>query len=505
MKMLSKSILLAAIVAGMTSVAQGASPVIVESTLSGGGGNGTFAPYYIASNNNGIITQSDNLLAGISVRQDHYGNRRFSYEWGAEAYGGYNSLTTYRRYSDHGWTDNPQHPAHIWIQQLYAGVRYRSLFLTAGMKNSHSALLNDALSSGDYVEGCNARPIPQIRVGFADFQPIPFTNGWVEIQGEISYGKMTDSKWQRNHFNYYNSLICTGKLYTYKRCLLRSKSSMPFSITIGMQIGAFFGGTTSTYEQGQLVKQTKNPAGVKEFIKMFIPTGGDEDFYLGSSLGCWDIHMRYNIACGHTISAYHQRPWETGSGIAFQNGFDGLWGIEYKNEALKWLSGVVIEYLDFTNQSGPVHYDGADLGNDRLPYHVNGADDYYNNFYYGAYANYGMSLGTPFLKSPVYNTDGYPAFTDNRVRGFHIGVSGQLSPRLDYRVLAGYRKGWGTPHLPLWHATDDISMLLQASYTPPIADNRLKIDAKIAFDHGNMYGNTIGAFVSLKYQTSLQF
>ncbi len=485
--------------------ASGSMPIVLEGSLAGGGGSGTFAPYYVASNNHGITTQADNLLIGIALRQDYATGRRFSYQWGVEAFGGYNSSDTYMRYAGDAWHTNPQHPARLWLQQLYAGIRYRSLFLTAGMKNSGSALLDDRLSSGDYVESANARPIPQVRIGFNDFQPIPFTNGWVEIQGEISYGKMTDSSWSRNHFNYYSGVICTGKIYTYKRCLFRSKSSMPFSVTAGMQIGAFFGGTTSTYERGILVRQTKNPAGIKEFFKMFIPTDGDEDYYLGSTLGCWDIHLRYNLPGGNTIAAYHQRPWETGSGISFLNGFDGLWGLEFKNPAGKWLTGAVVEYLDFTNQSGPIHYDGADLGNDRLPYHLNGADDYYNNFYYGAYANYGMSIGTPVIKSPIYNLDGYPGFTCNRIRGFHLGITGTIDSRIDYRFLAGYRKGWGTPHVPLWRAVDDLSMMLEATYVPPIADNKLTVSARIAFDHGNMYGDTFGAFVSVKYATDLQF
>ena len=497
--------LTAAAIAITSLIAVAASPITMEGSISGGGARGSFAPYYIASNNYGIAPQADNLLLGLSLHQDHAKDRRFTYEWGAEAYGGYTSSTTYMKYVDGEWHDNPQHPARIWLQQLYAGVRYRSVFLTVGMKNTRSALLNDRLSSGDYVEGCNARPIPQIRIGLNDFQPIPFTNGWVEIQGEISYGKMTDNAWLRNHFNYYNSLICTGKLYTYKRCLFRSKSSMPLSVTAGMQIGAFFGGTTSNYERGQLVKHTKNPAGIKEYFKMFIPTDGDEDYYLGSTLGCWDIHIRYNTPWGNTLCAYHQRPWETGSGIIFLNGFDGLWGLEYKTTSGKWLTGAVIEYLDFTNQSGPIHFDAADLENGRLPYHLNGADDYYNNFYYGPYANYGMSLGTPVMKSPIYNLDGYNGFTCNRIRGFHAGVTGELTPRLSYRLLAGYRKGWGTPHTPLWHVVDNLSMMLEATYTPAFADNNLTINAKIAFDHGNMYGNTTGAFVTVKYRTSLSY
>ena len=42
-------------------------PVDLEIQLTGGGGSGNFAPYYIGSNNNGRVTQSSNLLLVVEA------------------------------------------------------------------------------------------------------------------------------------------------------------------------------------------------------------------------------------------------------------------------------------------------------------------------------------------------------------------------------------------------------------------------------------------------------
>jgi len=481
-------------------------PVDLDMSLTGGSGSGDFAPYYMASNNHGRMTQSSNALIGIKLERDRKTGRQWNYSWGIEVMGGYSSSTTYSRYDAtvKQWTDNPQHPSRLWIQQLYGRVDYRSLFLSAGMRDAESALLNDRLSSGDLTEGSNARPIPQVRAGFNDFQPIPFTNGWVEIQGEISYGKMTDGGWIKSHINRYNSHMCLGALYTYKRCYFRSKSSMPLTLTLGMQVASFFGGKTTHYQDGEIIKETDNPARIKEFFKMLIPTSGDEDYYLGSTLGSWDILFTYRLPGDKgTLKGYLQKPWETGSGIGFLNGFDGLWGLEYTAPATGIIDGAVIEYLDFTNQSGPIHFDPTDIPGCTFPHHTDGCDNNYNNDYYNAYANYGMSLGTPFLKSPIYNTDGYLAFIDNRVRGFHIGMSGTLSSRVGYRILGGFRRSWGTPMVPRTEVADDTSIMIEGSYRPDIKQGNLSITASIGIDQGKLFGNTFGAMVAIKYNTSL--
>lgn len=472
-------------------------------------GGGEFAPYYIASNNHGILTQSKDALLRLSLDKKTDETRRFSYGFGVDFLTGYTSSADYLRYSPEaaqgalpvagGWLiPHPGHPARIWLQQLYGEARYRGVFITVGMKEHGSALLSNTLSSGDIVESGNSRPIPEVRIGFNDFQNIPFTNGWLQIQGEISYGKMTDNAWIRDHYNYYIGHYNQGALYTYKRCYFRTKPSERFSATFGMQVGAFFGGESRWYEHGRLVKTAKFSKGIKQFFKMFLPTDGGKEYYSGSSLGSWDILLRYRLDNGSTLKAYMQKPWEDGSGIGFLNGFDGVWGLQFTASHKGWVNGAVIEYVDFTNQSGPMHWDPDDHPGTDIPGRAEGADDYYNNHEYNSYANYGMAIGTPFAVSPIYNTDGYLQFAANRVRGFHLGVEGTVTPEVSYRLLGGYRKAWGNGYVPFISPKEDTSFMLEASYSPRKV-NGLTVKAAFGLDHGSLYGDNTGGMITITY------
>lgn len=231
---------------------------------------------------------------------------------------------------------------------------------------------------------------------------------------------------------------------------------------------------------------------------------GGEGFYSGNHLGAWDIRGRYRLKNGDEFFAYTSWLWDDGSGIGKLNGFDGLWGIEYKASRPGYISGVVAEYFDFTNQSGPIHFNPGDYDGCTLPGHVSGADDYYNNASYNAYAYFGMALGTPVMMSPIYNLDGNPNFVANAVRGFHIGLEGNITPSLDYRVKGGYRKAWGTPFNMLPRPIHLTSVMLEAGWHPATV-NGLTINAKVELDRGNMPENAFGILVGVKYDGLFNF
>lgn len=476
-------------------------PVNYEAELILNAGSGDFAPYYIASNRHGILTQTNNALLDLSVHKELDLSERFSYSFGVEALTGYSSKTDYLRYDDQSgqWIKNPQAPAPIFLQQLYGEVKFRGVFLSVGMKEREPALLNYQLSSGDFVESGNARPIPQVRAGFVDFQKVPLTNGWLEIQGELSYGKFADNDWMKNHYNYYNWHINQGALYTYKRLYLRSKSEMPFSVTVGMQTAGIFGGTSDFYRNGRLYKTEKYSRSPKAFFDMLIPSlSSGNSFVDGSALGSWDIQLRYRLKNSHLLKAYLQKPWEDGSGIGWMNGFDGIWGVEYQSaDEGAIVSGAVAEYIDFTNQSGSIHWAPYDSPGTTITSHATGGDQYYNNYQLNGYMNYGLSIGTPFIPSPLYNLDGYIAYVNNRVRGFHLGVTGTIG-NVRYRLLGGYRKAWGDSRIYVTKASEDTSMMLEASYNVARVPG-LGLKAQIAFDAGSLYGDNFGACVTVSY------
>lgn len=481
-------------------------PINYQVSLTANAGSGDFAPYYMMSNVHGTLTQPYSTLLRASASKEMDSHKRFSYGFGADVVGGYTSRTAYRRYdkSTSTWVPNNQGPAPVWLQQLYAEVKYRSLFLSAGLKERGSVFLNDALSSGDMAYSANARPIPAIRAGFIDFQDIPLTQGWVQIRGELSYGISTDEDWRINHFHHGGSSITTGKIwYSYKYLHFRTNPDKPFSFLIGMQTTCQFGGIHRIYSSDgeEIVElRTDMTPSLGSFFKALIPMAGNTTYYEGNHLGTWDVMGRYKFRNGHELRVYYQSPWEDGSGIGKLNGWDGMYGIEFRNANPKSIvSGAVIEYIDLTNQSGPLHWDPADFQYGYLiPSEATGGDDYYNNVAYNGYQLFGQAIGSPFVKSPIYNTSGSLRFFDNSIRGFHVGITGNVTSQIGYRLMASYRKSWGTSLSPSINPTESLSMMLEGNYEPAGIPG-LSIKAQIALDKGNLLGDNFGGLVSVSY------
>ena len=467
------------------------------------GGPDEFAPYYISVLRHGKINSGKGANLDLSVWHPIDLNRRFSYAFGVEGLGRVANKIDYQRYdaSEAEWINNRTSSSAVWLQQLYGTVKYRGVFLTAGLKDFESKLLNERLSSGDLSESSNTRPIPGARVGFVDFQNIPLTKGWVQIQGEIGYYKSIDNKWQRDRYNYWNYHITQGWWYNYKNIYFRTKPSENFCFTLGMQACTQFSGYCHYYTNGVAGKVDGHKLSFQDFLDMLVPREG-ESYVVGNHIGNWDVQLRYRLRDNSEIKAYMQSPWEDGSAIGKLNGWDGLWGVEWKRAKRGAVSGAVLEFITFMNQSGPMHYDyddhpGTTLNENR----ATGADNYYNNAWYNGYAIYGMCIGTPMAIQPIRNTDGSTTrFLQNRFWGIHAALEGDIIPTtLSYRAMANYRRYYGNTFIPALKVTSSVSAMVEAVWKPERTPG-LKIAAQLAFDAGNsLYGNNFGALVSATY------
>ena len=139
------------------------------------------------------------------------------------------------------------------------------------MRDYNRSIFSNATSSGDIVLGENARGIPQARIGFENFVNVPLTRGWLQIQGEIAYGKFADKNWLEGHYNRYNWYVTTGVWFHYKRLYLRSNPAQPLSVTFGMQHAAQFGGSQQCYSKGVLTQTNESKVKIKDFFDVFIP------------------------------------------------------------------------------------------------------------------------------------------------------------------------------------------------------------------------------------------
>lgn len=472
----------------------------------GGGSTGEWAPSLIGSNSGGRHAMKGTAAVSAIVRKDYNLERRFSWTAGVELSAGYQSSATYERYdaATSTWGTRRWHPAHAIVYQLWGGVKYRGVMLWAGMRDHRSTIVNDRLSSGDVVLSNNARAIPQIAAGFIDFQNIPFTKGWVQIIGTISYGKYTDSDALEARYNYWTRHITLGQLFTYKNIYFRTRTDVPLSVTVGVQNAGEFGGTVYDYSRGKQVRVEKNGQDLRSFWEMFIPSLRSRDAFVeGNQLGSWDLKARYRLRGGIDLEGYFQWFWEDGSSMGRRNMTDGLWGVSVTLPGAKRaLKTVVAEYIDFRDQSGPIHWAPFDSPGTTITTEATGGDNYYNSTNFNAWANYGLGLGSAFPKAPLYNGDGYPQFKHNRTRGLWIGASGWIGPAVEWTAKVSHAVAWGMGRIPYPDALKNTSAFVDFRWDASLLTPGLAIGAQLAFDAGDLRGDNFGALVSVSYSGS---
>ncbi len=386
----------------------------------------------------------------------------------------------------------------VYLQQAYLNLQWKGFFLEAGSREHRQVVRDDLLSTGSFVKGTNAKPIPQVHFGTNDFWTVPYTKGWLQVNFDFGYGKFMDSGYREDQFVEHdvNKTYAKDIWYHQKHLYLRSNPEKSLFITVGIEHAVQFGGTK--YFKDLEKSPSEKPLNLKSFWKVILP-GGDsqyfennamEDWVWGNHVGVMTAQIGWNISKDYQVQVYLDNPFEDGSGIRKGNGWDGLWGMQYTNkaESRQYVRGAVLEYFQSTNQSGPLHWDSGDYPEPirhQITDLVTGKDEYYNHSFYGSYAHYGMTPGNPLIPSPIYNKDGYSAFHDNRVKAWNLGINGEITDHLSYLVKGSYREGWGTYDVPLAIRHHSFDALLQGIYqTGP-----WQFSAAYAFDKGNILGD----------------
>ena len=103
------------------------------------------------------------------------------------------------------------------------------------------------------------------------------------------------------------------------------------------------------------------------------------------------------------------------------------------------------------------------------------------------------SMGTPYITSPLYNTDGTIHTLNSRVRVHHIGVRGDIYG-YRYRIKASYARNYGNDNTSRTLLSTNTALLLEVSTQVPQAwglDFGLRLGADIGTQFGNSFGGQI--------------
>ena len=477
-----------------------------QTTLS----TGDYAPFWLTSNRQGLssVERNSGYLRGSLIRPAETDSmRRWRIGYGADVAVAGNFTST------------------LVIQQLFGDVRYRALGLSVGAKERPMELKNNQLSTGSQTLGINARPVPQVRVEVPDWWVVPYTRGWLQVKGHVAYGKFTDNNWQHD-FTHQQSRYADNVLLHTKAGYLRIYNEdydYPLSLEMGLEMACQFGGTSYMRVDGAMQK-TENESGLKSFWHAFIPGGGSdsyEDQYQfknaeGNHLGSYLIRLNYDKRDWRaSIYADHYFEDQSAMFLVDYNGygtgaswndrverkyfFYGLKDIQLGAEVwLKrgtWVRNIVAEYIYSKFQSGPVYHDH----NQGTPDHISGQDEYYNHYIYPGWQHWGQVMGNPLYTSPLYNEKGEIYAKDTRFMAFHVGISGQPTQELSYRILGTWKEGLGTYKQPFTKHKNQVNILMEANYA--FSQSKLKgwnIGVGLGYDNGEIVGDNFGCQLSIK-------
>jgi hypothetical protein len=431
-------------------------------SLAGLVSTGQFSPFWLQSYQYGKVSAnpfSTNLMGGISKE---YGNKKKLFDYGFKA----DLLVQVDKKST------------IYFHELYAKARFSIFDMAIGAREEHYGNQDSTLSGGGFLFSKNARPIPKVFVGIERFTTIPFTFSLIEIKGGISHGWFTDN------------IYTTNMLLHHKFLYGRLGGKLPVHIQYGLDHVAEWGGNVPGYGQ--------QPTQLKDFLIIYKGkaggSAGEAINALGNHIISQSIKLEVDLK-NYKLAAYWQNISEDGPIRLIGNTMnspDGLGGFSIKSRKKGYITGILYEYLQTTDQSGPYHdKDGMVYG---------GSDSYFYNYVYNnGWSNYSRIIGTPFISSAVYNKNGEVYTLNNRVIVHHFGVEGSICG-YNYKALTSFSKNYGTYGIPKY--AKNTSTLLEINKQFPQFQN-IELSCSLGADFGQLYGNSTGLLISVRKRGNL--
>lgn len=462
----------------------------LQAEVCGTASSGANSPFWLHSNRQGLIS---------TVANSAFERISFSRELAAD------SLRNWHRAFTLDVAVRQNSPSVFLIHQAYFEAQYKKLHLIAGAKENHIDLRNNELTSGGLGMGINAQPIPQARIEL-DYFSIPFTDGWWQWRLRGSYGMTTDAGWQKDFVKPYGKY--TSNTFYHEKALYwkfgkEDHTRLSLTFEIGIQMFTQFGGKAYNVlgRDANALSDMQMDQSFSAFIDAITGAGRDatdamESNSKGNTLGSYNMRLAWHGSTWQ-VGAYFERFFEDQSMMTLQYGIsDHLVGLDATLPHNPFLSSLVVEHMSTRDQSGAVYHDASGS----IPDKMNGRDNYYNHTIYTGWQHWGMTIGHPLITSPAYNDDHTIAFYNNRVKAWHIGLSGNPTSEFDWRFMITFSKNWGTYDVPFPNIRKQQHYMAEIGWRP----QRVKVlqgcscNLALAWDKGDLLGNTFGTQLTVR-------
>ena len=295
-------------------------------------------------------------------------------------------------------------------------IEYKNNWLKASLGAKEREIYYNGLSAtnGNMIWSVNARPMAGLILEAN--QPLRISNSFF-------------LDWGIAHYSLNDDRYVTDTRVHYKRLGLIVKINDKHQIRGQLQHFAQWAGTSPDF--GEL------PNDFEAFVDVFFARSGGEEAppgeeqnSVGNHLGSYLLKYDLKTSIGD-FSAYHEHPFEDGSGTGFKNFPDGVWAMTFSPSNKKIISHFLYEYMNTMKQSGTQD--------------ISGRDNYFNNTIYQSGWTYeGNIIGTPLYISD--KSDNLPVIS-NRVKSHHFGIMGTLK-KIDWVFKTTYSTSYGTYQYP---------------------------------------------------------
>ena len=451
-------------------------------------------PYWIQTNQYGIVPKSAPTALAIASIQSGYrtGQRKIDWGYGLQVAG-------------QGGAAN-----HVILAEAYLKGRLGIFELTAGRRKQRVGLAESPLSSGSYIWSGNALPVPRIELSIPEYAPIGFTRGFVALKGFFAHGWFGDDPYVKRSYLHQKALyIRLGKPQARVRLygafthyaqwagyapFLESDPTSSFSGQIANSLEAYL----------YVVLPLKTDA----LLNRAKFTTYDEN-RVGDHRGSAEAAVEVRLNHG-SLFLYQQHFYDLGRKLYnLSNIEDGLYGLRFQDTRPRRLFQDVVVELFNSGSQGIITLGKAN-GGDFENYFLNGQ-------YPTGWSYKGRTIGTPFMSQtadvnpqlpsvPFSGTTldnqlivGTYGINNNRVWALHTGLSGSIGSQWGYVVKASYSKNYGTytAHFP--YKTNQLSTLLSLTRaTPWFSGSTLLLSA--GYDQGKLFPQPqqVGGYIGLR-------
>lgn len=461
--------------------------------MAGMGSTKRALPFWSHTNKGGVYPETCGGLLRGGVNGTSYWKNTFRLDWGV-------GLAGYAAAEGNSEVHNSDGSRmRGMIQELYVGAVWKKLNLDLGIRGRSAGFEGLSVTGGNLMWTDNSLGFPGYRL-HSEWICVPFTKDIMKFRFDFGDYGLWDNRYVRH------TLLHNQALY------FKVNISKRLSFTGGLDLWSQWGGTSPVYG--------KQPHGFSDYLRIMVAASGgngatksDQINALGNHLGRELLRLDLDKDRWH-LTFQHDRPFEDGSGVGFQNFPDAVNTLHFSfKDNGRWVSDLLLEFIYTKWQSGtrhdrPATEEELKKNPDKKVYIVGGCDNYFNNSEYRSGWTYnGRTIGLPLFIPSKKDKNGITyGVVNNRIVAWNVGAGGRLFRKMPYSVKITYSKNFGKYSQSdkfFDSAPRQVSGAFEFTLPKRLIGSTTLVSVGLYADKGSIYPDTAGVTIKLNWDGQL--